>query len=189
MLDDLDISDSALRRILWEALDGYSDEELLGFCRERDVILRTSAAKKLHLRDGVEIFNGAVGFCKETESDIREIGCFILGQLGTPRKPFAEKSLPVLISMSRDSCSAVRASAIAALGHLSVPDSLGVILGAINDHSASVRLSAAFALGGFFGEKVVNALNVLMEDEDVGVREWAEVSLDCVMERLDGTKK
>lgn len=183
MLDPLDLSDSPLRQVLWTALDSFGNEELFAFCRDHDPILRTAAAKKLHMRPGADVFEESVRFCGDSDPAVREIGCFILAQLGTPLKPYSMDSNRYLQDLASDKAVEVRAAAIAGLGHLSVPSSLPTILMATSDISADVRQSAAFALGSFEGIEVLPTLERLMLDEDLEVREWAEVSIESAKAR------
>lgn len=179
MIDPIDLSESALRRILWQAMEPMSTQELLGHVSDRDPILRTMAAKQLHFRPVREVFCRAVELTESVDSVEREIGCFILAQLGTPDFPFAAASMKSLVRVAlNDTCIDARAAAVAALGHLGHPDGLDTVLQAAADAAPEVRQMAAFSLGSFDFSRVESTLASLLDDPDPGVREWAQAWLD-----------
>ena len=190
MLDNQDMSTSTLRQVFWEAIKDYAVQDLLRLIRDEDAIVRTYAAKQLHLRATDEVFEEAEQLVASSEHDLREIGAFLLGQLGTPKKPYRSQSLPLLVPLVRDQCHEVRAAAISAVGHLGV-DSLidshsavGCIIEASRDKIPEVRAAAAFSLSSFSDEgQTVPVLQRLTKDSDNDVREWAELSLEIIDER------
>lgn len=79
MIDDKDISDSTLRFILWRALQSYSTQELLDLLLDVDPIVRTAAAKQLHLRSEPSIFNKVCELSSNERDEVREISAFVMG--------------------------------------------------------------------------------------------------------------
>lgn len=105
---------------------------------------------------------------------MREIGVFILGQLGTPSYPYKDASTdPIAERLVEDKSKTVRASAAAALGHLGASDKLEILVSAATDESPNVRACAAFALTRTKRRpKAREALRALRRDDDAEVRCW-----------------
>lgn len=188
MLDEIDSTESRLRQILWDVLKTYSEATLLELCTDDDAILRTAAAKQIHICGGAMAFEKALEFCRSEQPFIREIGCYLLGQLGTPTKPFAASSAPVLVERCTDADADVRAAAVAALGHLAVENSVvehaaPAVIAASTDPDAGARMCAAFAISRFRHEAVEATLRTLATDADQDVREWAELGLEILEDR------
>jgi HEAT repeat protein len=187
MIDAIDSTESTLRHILWNALKGYSSEELFNLVKDRDYIVRTAAAKQLQLRPSLIVFNYVKKLCDTEVESNREIGAFILGQLGTPDLPYKSESLAILNRLISDDSTDVKSAAIAACGHLGntglIDDEAIIegILRSINDKDKDVRISCAFAICSLKPtEEVVLALNKLLSDEEPEVVEWAEFSKDII---------
>jgi HEAT repeat protein len=190
MIDDIDLSDSTLRYILWEALKLYSTEDLCKLTKDDDYIVRTAAAKQLQLRPSPKVFDFSIELCNSDFESDKEIGAFILGQLGTPELPFKKESLIALKRLLNDQSVDVRSAAIAACGHLGntgiIKDEIIIngILGSINDLNKEVRISCAFAICSLNPTKtVINALKILLNDGDSDVVEWAEFSKEIIETR------
>ncbi|MDH5668541.1 MAG: hypothetical protein OEY86_11065, partial [Nitrospira sp.] len=77
MIDAKDITDSTLRLILWNALKKYSTKRLSELLYDTDHIVRTSAAKQLHLRGTRAVYKKAADLCRQELDYLREIGVFI----------------------------------------------------------------------------------------------------------------
>ncbi len=98
-----------------------------------------AAAMQLQLRGGDVNFHKALEFCRSSDPSIRDKGAFILGQLGTPERPYSEQSAPVLINLlENDPNEDVRASAACALGHLGNPIAVPHLLGNAKHRSAEI---------------------------------------------------
>lgn len=140
-----DKSGTALRMLVYQALAGYSTEALLPFLGDSDTIVRTAAARKLQVRGGVEVFEHAAQLATSTKKEDREISAFILGQLGTPKRPFRIASLPILKKLCMDKSSAVREAALASLGHLDAVEAIDLIKQLKRDRIESVQKMARYA--------------------------------------------
>ena len=189
MIDDKDLSESTLRFIVWEALKNYSTDELLTLVEDEDPIVRTSAAKQLHFRPDKKVFEKSIDLISSAKDYEREIGAFLLGQLGTPNHPYKMQSFPYLVRLMSDTSSEVRASAVAAIGHLGssnpIDDNnlLNCVIQLAEDKCSDVRFCCAFALASFNSDDARKALNSLIADRCKIVRDWAKTSLEIIHER------
>ncbi len=157
-----------------------SDEELYEVIVSGDSDEKHAAASELTFaRGGSANFRKAVEFCGSPDRSVREQGAFILGQLGTPERPYSEESAPILLSLlENDSDEDVRAAAAFALGHLGNPQAISHLIDHANDRSAEIKFGVAFALGCFFeSPEVVAPLIGLSADADDDVRNWATFGL------------
>lgn len=140
--------------------------------------VRFDAARRLHLIGGRNVLCVLLKLCESRSSVDRELGAFGLGQLGTPRKPFARESEPVLRRLARsDRNRNVRSAAISALGHLQRASSVPTLLECVHDRCATCRASVAFALSRFSGKRVTRAVLLLSIDADSEVRSWVAFAL------------
>lgn len=185
MIDDKDASDSTLRLIVWKALQRYSTAKLIALLSDHDPIVRTSSAKQLHLRGSKTVFRKAAELCEQERDDLREIGAFLLGQLGTPKRPFRKESIPIVSNLlMNDSSHQVRAAAAAAIGHLGATEASRELIDMAGDSSPEVRACIAFALGAMKpSQEIANVLRSLSHDQDNEVREWAELSSEILQEK------
>jgi len=188
MIDEIDSTDSTLRLLLWKTLKNYSSAELLNLICDSDYVVRTAAAKQLHFRPESEVFDRVLKLCSSDIEFEREISAFILGQLGTPKKPYREQSISPLLSLMQDASVDVRAAAAAAFGHLFYKDMPVVVEEAlfdrVNDNDATVRCNVALALGSATNiDQAEKILLQLLSDLDEEVREYAALSLDILLDR------
>ena len=122
---------------------------------------------------------------------MREIAAFILGQLGTPERPFAAESFPVLGRLLDDPYWEVRRAAAGAVGMLSGPGRQadpaiqGRLLDLAGDRVPDVRASVAAALGTIDDARARSRLERLLDDDDPQVRDDAELGLE-LLELCDG---
>jgi HEAT repeat protein len=186
MIDDKDSSDSTLRLILWKALQKYSTARLCALLSDNDTIVRTAAAKQLHLRGNKVVYRKALELCANENGELREIGAFLLGQLGTPKRPFRKQSISILVNLLvNDPFHEVRAAAAGALGHLQATEASNELLCIAGDSSPEVRACVAFALGTLkHSREIETTLRNLSQDENNEVREWAELSLEILEDKL-----
>ena len=87
--------------------------------------------------------------CSSPDPISRAVGADVLAQLGVldGEYPFADESVPTLVSLLGDTELDVTASALYALGHLGKGEP--VLLARLADHaSEGIRCALAYALGG-----------------------------------------
>ncbi len=97
-----------------------------------------------------------------------EAACFCLGELRPER---ASEALTNVAQHHRDPL--CRESAVAALGAIGDPESLPVILAALDDRP-QIRRRAVLALASYEGQEVDAALAEALSDRDWQVRQAAE---------------
>jgi HEAT repeat protein len=179
----------SLRTLVWQALRTYRTEHLFPFLLDRDVIVRTIAARELQVRGTLQVFEHVIQLAGQDRHVAREVAAFVLGQLGLSKRPYRNRSFPVLAKLAEDAHPSVRSAAIASLGHLRLPRSLPAVVQAAQDRVAPVRLSAAFALGKFKKTpETVRLLRKLARDKHPQVREWATFSLEGAPARSEADR-
>lgn len=173
-------SSSSLRLLVFQALKSYETKPLFQFLSDRSSIVRTAAARELQMRGGSDTFQKGAELLNSTSATSREIGAFLLGQLGTPNMPFRDESVPLLeLRLSEDPSPAVREAAAAALGHLHALQSVDVLISAACDETAQVRAAVAFSLSRLQDSpRAISCLKQLQHDLDPMVREWASIDQD-----------
>lgn len=121
-------------------------------------------------------FEYAISLLSDKRPYMREIGVFILGQLGTPDFPYKSESTQLIAErLTSDKSYAVRVAAAAALGQLKAIDQLDVLIRATSDESADVRACVAFALTLMKRRpRAREALRALRNDKSAEVRSWVE---------------
>jgi HEAT repeat protein len=128
-------------------------------------------------------FTKVVEFCESGDPAVRGEAARILGQLGTPDRPFRKAACPQLTKLlENDADSSVRASAAAALGHLGNPAAIPYLIQSAKDSEPEVRHDTAFALGHFNSPEVVEALIGLSGDPVEDVRSWAAFGLGTCLD-------
>ncbi len=182
MIDDADYSNSTIRLLVFQALKHWGSKPLFSLLFDEDYIVRSAAARELQTRGEQETFHNLKDQLTDSRGYVREIFAFILGQLGTPERPFKQESIPLLMNMLDDDDDEVRAASVCALGHLfshDMPEDVEVRLSSMVDDSAEdVRGCLAFALGNSSGSRnTVDVLNQLVQDDNKEVRSWAETGL------------
>ncbi len=174
--DHLNIEDREIE--LFQLMKDKSIEDLFTVVLERPCDEKHAAASQLTVRGGEDVFEKAVEFCNSKDPNIRAEGAHVLGQIGTPGRPFKKEATPILINIFiNDSSNIVRASAAASLGHIENKKVIDVLSKYVSDHDAQVRQNVAFALGCYNLASVVNPLVELSKDENEEVRSWATFGL------------
>lgn len=179
MIDEYDATHDGLRLAVARGVQTYSEQELLDALNDRNAILRTAAARQLHLRGDRHVFEKMKMLSVAPRHESREIAAFVLGQLGNPTCPFATESFPIFLSLLDDHYSEVRSAAIVGLASLSMlgkklPANLIERIAAIaNDEDPEVRATIANTIELVDRTLAENVLNKLKEDDDPGVRSAA----------------
>lgn len=146
---------------------------------------------QLHLRGTEEVFNAAAGLCSKNKNSSRALGSDVLGQLGTPDRPFREPSLKLLWSTLESSKSPkVLNSALVAVGHLQEHTDtrrLGLLTKFAKHPNEAVRSGVVFALLSRSNQSSVRTLIRLSKDPAEDVRNWATFGLGTMID--DDTSK
>ena len=90
------------------------------------------------------MFEHARQLATSKKKDDREIAAFILGQLGTPERPFKGESLPLLQKLCADRSAEVRETAVASLGHLKAVEAIDSVKQLKRDNDESVQKMARY---------------------------------------------
>lgn len=138
----------ALRALVSDAVKKYSIAGLFGLLHDRNVIVRSAAARELQVRGTLAVFKKAKELLEDSESTARELGAFILGQLGTPTRPFRGRSITLLGDLlKKEKSPSVIATTLASLGHLKAREGIKAQLLFCHHADRDVRSSLAFAIG------------------------------------------
>jgi HEAT repeat protein len=143
---DIGIDDEghSLRLLVFNGLQAYPTQSLFQFLHDRNSIVRTAAARRLQTQPEVElVFAHVRSLAGFPNAYAREISAFVLGQLGTPRKPFKSESVPILVRLCGDRAHEVRIAALAALWHLQGTAAEPFTQFAEGDRDARVRAAAS----------------------------------------------
>lgn len=131
------------------------------------------------------MFEETVGPCSSPDPILRAIGADILAQLGVregvAEHPFADESVPTLVSLLADTEPRVAMSALYALGHLGRGEP-GLLAQLANHPSGDIRCALAYALGGRTDEVSIDTEILLSEDQDVDARNWATFAIGALLE-------
>ena len=185
MIDKEDSSSSTLRLLAGEALKIWTTKAVLKLLSDEDYIVRTAAARELHMRNDEEIFSYLEKMASSQKGYEREISAYTLGQLATPKRIYRESSLPILLGLIKDQDSDVRSAATAAFGHLyfrDMPSSVEhSLIALLDDESIDVRCCVAMSLGSALNvELAKQALAQLYKDKSSKVRGHAKLGLDIL---------
>ena len=138
-----------------------------------------------------EVFDRAVEWCRSSNDSQRARGVDILAQLGgggdaETIESFQMRALPIILELlEKEKAALPVASAISALGHLSLPAAIPLIVSYTKHFDPDVRYAVAFALGSFADDqRSIEALLTLMKDDDHEIRHWATFSL-CSLGNAD----
>lgn len=189
MIDSGDLSRSTVRLLIFQALKAYPLGALHALIDDEDCLVRSAVARELQMRGEKATFEFVAALVGDVRDFVREICAFTLGQLGSPSYPYRKEVIPILVRLAGDESADVRAAAISGLGHMAANDAIETLVNAANDVSALVRASAAGALGSVAATpEVMMAIRTLLRDEDIDVREWAELGLELLLGRAQSSE-
>lgn len=188
MIDDPDYTNSTIRLLAFQALKHWKTSAIFPLLSDEDYIVRSAAARELQIRGEKDTYEKLQNLVGNPVPYVREIAAFVLGQLGTPKFPFKEQSIPLLQNLLSDDDFEVRAAAVAAFGHLGTDGMPEVVedqlVAMADDQSEDVRECLACALGSSSGsEKVVATLTRLQNDKSENVRSWADIGLELLEDK------
>jgi HEAT repeat protein len=137
----------SLRMLVTEALRHYPTSALFPFLNDRDVITRSAAAREIQIRGGKRAFGQTAGLLGDDNQQLREMACFILGQLGTPKLPFRSLSIAMLVKhLATEKHADAIAAALMSLGHLGATSQI-LKLAKFRQHpDPSVRAALIYAV-------------------------------------------
>jgi hypothetical protein len=141
--------------------------------------------RALHFRAGRGVFEEAAELCSSADPILRGVGADILAQLGVREGvvgyPFADESVPIVVSLLGDTEPHVTMSALYPLGHLGKGEPLQLARLA-NHPSEDIRCALAYALGGRTDDVSVDTEIRLSEDQDVDSWNWATFATGALLE-------
>ena len=145
---------NSVNHLVWLGLKSYNVTALITFLDDREYFVRFMAAQQLHLRPSRRVFNHAAMLLRSQSMRKREIGAYMLSQLGTPRRPYKKESTRILLrALARERNAAVRAMIILALGKLEARPALRRVLSFANDRAPQVRREVAFYIGMIYCDR------------------------------------
>jgi HEAT repeat protein len=156
---------------------------------DEDEHTRYEAARAI-ARMGSGVIDRTLQWTEDTRPLLRDMACFILGQVGyydspqSTRDLYYQQGVPTLVRLlAEDPDATVRASAACALGRPTHASTIPALVRAASDPSWEVRWGVATALGSFSSysdawnqtdaSEIAAALLRLMDDADEDVRDWA----------------
>jgi len=136
---------------------------------------------ELHRRGGDEIFQEAQKLCENTNTAKIILGINILSQLGTPYRPYRDKTLSILCSFLNARMEPrILHSALVAIGHQNISnDTKGVkLISSFASHiSKEVRFGVVSALCTREDRMSIATLIRLTRDKSGKVRDWATFAI------------
>jgi HEAT repeat protein len=158
--------------------NAMSTEDLVRMAlAEEDEDKSWNCVMALHVRGTHEVFKAASTLCQSHNANERRLGADILGQLGSPERPFTEEALVILHQLvTEEKDPRVLNSTLVAIGHTQPRDDQRAVnrIAELRNHpNSEVRYGVVHALSGREDVVSISALLELMRDEDNDVRNWA----------------
>jgi HEAT repeat protein len=167
-------------------------EEIYSCLKDKDYRVRSLAAQTIQVDYPTQkSFDIATEMLSSNKYYEREIGAYILGQLGTPKMPYIKESLPLLDKILNDKSKQVVSTAISSIGHLwshtkvyKNEDMINKIIKFTHNKSSNIRISAVMALSSVNNIDDIETIirNIIINDQNEEVREWAEVALEILLD-------
>jgi len=132
---------------------------------------------ELRIRGNREIFNLAKDLVYSRDSVYRDIAGSILSQIAYKTKSFRGESVHLLGKLLYDKNEDVICSAIYGFGHRKATRYADKLASFATSTYLDIRQALAFTLGGYENKKAIEALILLMSDEDYYTRNWSTFSL------------
>lgn len=183
-------SESDVYLLAWQRVRQFTNNELLCFVCSKDALVRDLVVREFHMRPSREVFEIAAGLVHDKRARARAAGYLILGQLGSPDRPFRDNSMPLIMQgLAAEKLVSVQCAIAYAIGHLVPPMALhgGIIdylSHCLDSNRKSLQVAVAFAVAGLSRSDQLNRLvEKLLAAEDQDVREWVDISLEAIQSR------
>lgn len=180
-------AESDLYILAWQRVKQLTNTELLCFVRSKNALVRDLVIREFHVRPSREVLEIALSLLREKKAVARAAGYLILGQLGSPDRPFRGDSMrSILAGMESEKSPSVRSAIAYAVGHLVPPKEsheqiIDGLLHFLDAKNKSLRVAVAFAVSGLsMSGRLDRLLKKLLADGDQDVREWVEISLETI---------
>ena len=141
-----------------------------------------SYINQLRERGDDEVFQLTKELVYSKDSVYREISASILSQFGYKTKLYRGESIYLLGRLLHDSSEGVVSTAIYGFGHRRCTRYTDKLVSFVSSQSIAIREALAFSLGGYENQKSIDALILLMQDENHNVRNWSTFSLAQITE-------
>ena len=136
----------------------------------------------LRLRGNDETFHLTKKLAYSKDSTYREIAASILSQFGYKTKLHKGESVYLLSKLLNDKDEDVICNTIYAFGHRKCTRYADKLASFVTSTSIEIKEALAFTLGEYENQKCIDALIILMRDENYDVRNWATFSLAQINE-------
>lgn len=177
----------ALRALISDAVKPFAIAGLFELLRDKDVIVRSAAARELQVRGTSAVFHKAKELLNDSEDTVRELSAFVLGQLGTPKRPFRSQSITLLVDLlKKEESPSVITAGLASLAHLKAREVIETQLRFRQHAARDVRSSLAFAIGYANApakapsNQALVVLQTLRRDQSRSVRDSAALALELI---------
>lgn len=183
-------AESDLYILAWQRVRQLTNTELLCFVRSKNALVRDLVIREFHVRPSREVLEISLSLTLEGRAVARSAGYLILGQLGSPNRPFREESMPAIMrGIESEKSTLVRCAIAYAIGHLVPPKTfheqiINTLLYYLDSKSKQLRVAVAFAVAGLSqSDQLDQLVKRLLADSDQDVREWVEISLEAIQKR------
>lgn len=172
-----------------EYLPDHSIADLIQLALEQmdfdgEISFRSSALAALHLRrESADVFEAIQRLRTSEIPKERALFADVLGQLGTPERPYRDETVTMLLDMLQHETDPwVLESIGVAFGHLDDPRAIEPVARLKNHPDKDVRFGVVLAMSGYEIDLAINTLIELSRDTDTDVRDWATFGLGSQIE-------
>lgn len=182
--------ESDLYLLAWQRVKQLTNDELICFIQSKNAVVRDLVIREFHTRPSREVFEIAASLVREKKTVMRVAGYLILGQLGTPDRPYRDDSMPLLMhGLDSEKTVSVLCAIAYAVGHLAPPRALHekIVDGlsrCLDQKVKPLQVAVAFAVAGLsISDRLDRLLKKLLSGGDQDVKEWVGISLDAIRSR------
>ena len=133
-------------------------------------------------------FDKARDMSCDSQPGRRALSADLLGQLGTPERPYRSESIPIILRLLKDEDNGVVLSSVVAVGHLAAVECVDQVVELSFSNDACVRSGVAFSLGRVDVQEAIDGLVFLSNDVSSDVREWVALSLGAHLGHSDAVE-